>query len=96
MGRLAPPAEGGIGATLFLLVAVNTATSYFLRPLEVVLALRTPLYEAHLAAGARKLSVLQMKNGIFTRCVLMDMPRLFDVRYLEGGRAIYPKDLEAW
>jgi kynurenine formamidase len=48
------------------------------------------------AAGARKLSVLHMKNGIFARCVLMDMPRLFDVRYLEGGRAIYPKDLEAW
>lgn len=48
------------------------------------------------AAGARKLSVLHMKNGIFTRCVLMDMPRLFGVRYLEGGRAIYPEHLEAW
>jgi len=46
--------------------------------------------------GARKLSVLQIKNGIFTRCVLMDMPRLFGVRYLEGKRAIYPEDLEAW
>jgi kynurenine formamidase len=26
----------------------------------------------------------------------MDMPRLFAVRYLKGGQAIYPKDLEAW
>jgi kynurenine formamidase len=48
------------------------------------------------AAGARKLSVLNVKNGIFTRCVLMDIPRLFDVRFLEGSRAIYPEDLDAW
>ncbi len=48
------------------------------------------------AKGAGKLSVVQVKNGIFTRCVLMDMPRLFGVRYLAGGRAIYPEDLEAW
>jgi kynurenine formamidase len=40
--------------------------------------------------------VANAKNGIFTRCVLMDMPRHFGVRYLEGGRAIYPDDLEAW
>lgn len=48
------------------------------------------------AGGAAKLSVANAKNGIFTRCVLMDMPRLFGVRYLKGGRAIYPEDLEAW
>jgi kynurenine formamidase len=48
------------------------------------------------ARGAAKLSVVNAKNGIFTRCVLMDMPRHFGVRFLEGGRAIYPKDLEAW
>jgi kynurenine formamidase len=46
--------------------------------------------------GAGKLGVENIKNGIFTRCVLMDMPRLFDVRYLEAKRAIYPEDLEAW
>ena len=48
------------------------------------------------ARGAAKLSVANMQRGIFTRCVLMDMPRLFGVRYLKGGRAIYPRDLEAW
>lgn len=46
--------------------------------------------------GAAKLSVANIKQGIFTRCVLMDMPKLLGVRFLEGGRAIYPADLEAW
>jgi kynurenine formamidase len=48
------------------------------------------------AGGARKLGVEMFRNGIFTRCVLMDIPRLYRVRYLEGGRPIYPEDLEAW
>jgi kynurenine formamidase len=48
------------------------------------------------AGGAAKLSVAQMRDGIFTRCVLMDMPRHFDVRFLKGGQPIYPDDLEAW
>jgi len=48
------------------------------------------------AKGARKLGVENIKDGIVTRCVLMDMPRLFDSRYLDGKRAIYPEDLEAW
>jgi len=48
------------------------------------------------AKGARKLGVENIKNGIVTRCVLMDMPRHFSVRYLEAKQAIYPEDLEAW
>src|SRR5262249_52600200 len=48
------------------------------------------------AKGARKLGVENVHKGIFTRCVLMDMPRHFGVRFLEGNRAIYPKDLDAW
>jgi kynurenine formamidase len=46
--------------------------------------------------GAGKLSVLQIKQGVFTRGILMDMPRLFGVKYLKGSRAIYPADLDAW
>ena len=46
--------------------------------------------------GAERLSVINMKNGLFTRGVLMDMPRLWGIRYLDGGKAIYPEDLEAW
>ena len=46
--------------------------------------------------GAGKDSVIHMKNGIFTRGVLMDIPRLLGKKYLEGSRAIYPEDLDAW
>jgi kynurenine formamidase len=48
------------------------------------------------AKGAAKLGVENFQSGIFTRGVLMDMPRHFGARYLEGNRAIYPDDLEAW
>lgn len=46
--------------------------------------------------GVGKVSVITMKNGIFTRGVLMDIPRLLGVKYLEGARAIYPEDLDRW
>ncbi len=46
--------------------------------------------------GAGKLSVFHMRNGIFTRAVLVDIPRLKGVPYLEPGTAIYPEDLDAW
>jgi kynurenine formamidase len=45
--------------------------------------------------GAAKLSIINVKQGILTRCVLLDLPRLFGVRLLEGGHAIYPADLDA-
>jgi kynurenine formamidase len=48
------------------------------------------------AKGAHKLGIQNIKSGIFTRCVLMDMPRHFGVRYLKADKAIYPEDLEAW
>ncbi|MDA1314871.1 MAG: cyclase family protein [Acidobacteria bacterium] len=47
-------------------------------------------------AGAQKLSVLNMKNGIFTRGVLMDIPKLKGLDYLKAGTPIYPEDLDAW
>jgi len=46
--------------------------------------------------GAGRLSVHRMKNGIFTRGVLMDIPRLKGLPYLEPGTPIYPADLDAW
>lgn len=48
------------------------------------------------AKGASKLSVIQAKNGIFTRGVLVDLPSLLGVDYLKGAQAIYPEQLEAW
>jgi len=48
------------------------------------------------AKGASKLSIIQAKNGIFTRGVLVDLPSLLGVDYLKGAQAIYPEQLEAW
>jgi kynurenine formamidase len=48
------------------------------------------------AEGCRKLAITNAGEGIFTRGVLMDLPRLWGERWLEPGRAIYPADLEAW
>jgi kynurenine formamidase len=46
--------------------------------------------------GAAMNSILTMKNGIVTRGVLYDLPKLKGVDYLEPGTRIYPEDLEAW
>jgi kynurenine formamidase len=47
-------------------------------------------------AGCVENGVERQKNGIMTRGVLIDMPLLRKVPYLEPGTAIYPADLEAW
>ena len=49
-----------------------------------------------LANGHPRSSIHNLKHGIVTRGVLMDIPRLKGVDYLEPGTAIYPEDLEAW
>ena len=46
--------------------------------------------------GAGKNSIINFKNGIITRGVLMDMARYKGVDYLEPGTPIYPEDLEGW
>src|SRR5438046_1330873 len=46
--------------------------------------------------GAARLAVTNFKNGILSRGILMDIPRLKGVPYLEPGLAIYPEDLDAW
>ena len=46
--------------------------------------------------GAARNSVLTMKDGIVTRGVLYDIPRLKGIAYLEPGTRIFPADLEAW
>ena len=46
--------------------------------------------------GAGKDDVMSMKNGIFTRGVLFDMPKLKAVSYLGDDEPIYAEDLEAW
>src|SRR5262249_970116 len=46
--------------------------------------------------GAGKLAITAFKNGIVTRGILMDIPRLKGVDYLEPGSPIYPEDLDVW
>lgn len=46
--------------------------------------------------GSHKLGIHNAKNGIFTRGVLVDMPWLKGVDYLEPGTVITIADLEAW
>lgn len=48
------------------------------------------------AEGAPRLAVTSFKQGIFARAVLMDIPRLKGVDWLEPGTPIYPADLDAW
>ena len=46
--------------------------------------------------GAHQLAVDAYKGGFFSRGILMDIPRLKGVPYLEVSTPIYPSDLEAW
>jgi kynurenine formamidase len=46
--------------------------------------------------GAQKGAIINVKEGVFTRGILMDIPRLKGVEYLEPGTPIYVEDLEAW
>ncbi|HUQ53997.1 MAG TPA: cyclase family protein [Gammaproteobacteria bacterium] len=41
-------------------------------------------------------SIHNVKNGVFTRGLLIDIPRLKGVPWLEPGTPIYVEDLEAW
>jgi kynurenine formamidase len=55
-----------------------------------------PDADAVLKGGHQKNSIHNLKNGIFTRGILLDIPRLKGVPYLEPGTPIYVEDLEAW
>src|SRR2546425_2593158 len=46
--------------------------------------------------GCTKDSVMTMKDGIVTRAVLVDIPRLRGVRYLEPGTRVTRAEVEAW
>ena len=46
--------------------------------------------------GCTQLGIDKLKNGIVTRGVLFDMPRLRNLPYLEPGTPVFVEDLEAW
>ncbi len=49
-----------------------------------------------LANGHAKNSIINVKDGVFTRGILIDVPRLKGVEYLEPNTRITPADIEAW
>ena len=46
--------------------------------------------------GCTKLGIDRLKNGVVTRGILIDIPRLRNVSYLEPGTPVFVEDLEAW
>jgi kynurenine formamidase len=46
--------------------------------------------------GCTMLGVQNLKDGVVTRGVLFDIPRLKNVPYLEPGTPVFTEDLEAW
>ena len=56
----------------------------------------TPDADATLANGHEKSSIHNLKNGVLTRGVLIDIPRFRGLPYLEPGTPIYVEELEAW
>lgn len=48
------------------------------------------------ATGAKFLGIADYRDGIFARGVLVDIPRMNNLPYLDGSTAIYPEDLDAW
>ena len=46
--------------------------------------------------GCSRMGTTAMKDGLVTRGVLVDMPRLKGVPYLEPGTKLYREDIEAW
>ena len=47
-------------------------------------------------AGCSNASIVNLQGGIVTRGVLVDIPRLKGVPYLDPGTPIYQEDLDAW
>lgn len=46
--------------------------------------------------GCARLAITGLKDGIATRAVLIDVPRLRGVPYLEPGTRVYREDIEEW
>lgn len=47
-------------------------------------------------AGAAKNDITAYQNGVVTRGIIVDIPRLKGIPYMEPGAPIYVEDLEAW
>ena len=48
------------------------------------------------AGGCSNLAITTFRDGIVTRGILLDIPRLKGVPYLDAGAKVYIEDVEAW
>lgn len=48
------------------------------------------------AEGCAQLGITGLRDGVVTKAVLVDVPRLRGVPYLEPGTRVYREDIEAW
>lgn len=55
-----------------------------------------PRAEVNTEKGCLRLSIDNLKQGVITRGVLLDLPRLKGAPWLEPGTAVYQEDVEAW
>ena len=55
-----------------------------------------PDADAVMKSGHTRNSIINLKNGVFTRGILVDLPRLKGVPYLEPGTPVTAQDMEAW
>ena len=55
-----------------------------------------PRTEINTDKGCVKLGIDNLKQGIVTRGVLLDIPRLKNLPYLEPGTPVFVEDIEAW
>jgi len=55
-----------------------------------------PQSEVQTEKGCTKLGIHNLKNGIVTRGILIDIPRLRNLPYLEPGTPVFVEDIEAW
>jgi kynurenine formamidase len=46
--------------------------------------------------GCSRMGLTAMKDGLVTRGILLDIPRLKGVPYLKAGEHVYREDIEAW
>jgi kynurenine formamidase len=52
--------------------------------------------EVNTDKGCTKLGIDNLKQGIISRGILIDIPRLKGVEFLEPGTPVYAEDVEAW
>ena len=97
--KMSPPVDGEFNMDEYSIFFHGFAHTHFD-------ALSHVFYEGHMyngfpqssvtSKGAQYLAVTAFETGIFARGVLVDIPRLRNVPFLETSNLIYARDLDVW